>query len=134
MKIKFNAKYLCAFILIFIAEVIIAVFATDNFIRSHLGDVLVVVLIYCFIKIFIRNKIKLLWLYIFFFATLVEVGQYFHLVDLLGLGEYRFARIILGTTFDIWDIVCYFVGCVGIWLFERFKAGLQKRNKEQGVI
>ena len=118
MDIKFNSKYFFAFVIVFVVELLIALFIRDNFIRGHVGDVLVVVLIYCFIKAFVRNEIKLLWLYIFIFATIVEIGQYFHLIDLLGLGENQFARIILGTTFDIWDIVCYFIGCVGILLLE----------------
>jgi len=118
LKIKLNIQYLGAFFVIFIIEVLIAVFAKDGFIRDLLGDVLVVVLIYCFVRSFIRNEMRLLPLYIFIFAVLVEVGQYFNLVESLRLGGYLLARIILGTTFDIWDIVCYFVGCAGIWIFE----------------
>jgi len=102
-------------------EAIIAVFIHDNFIRPYLGDVLVVVLIYCFIKAFVRNETKLLPLYIFIFALLVEVGQYFNLAELLGLSEYRIARVIIGATFDIKDIACYMVGCVGLFLFEMIK-------------
>ena len=118
MQIKFNRYFFLACLVIFVIEVVIAIFASDNPIRGSLGDILVVVLIYCFIKSFFANEIKLLWLYIFVFAVLVEIGQYFHLVDLLGLSENRFAAIILGSTFDPWDIVCYFVGCICIWFFE----------------
>ena len=116
-----NIKYLCAFIIILAIEIMIAVFAKDNFIRSYLGDVLVVALIYTFVKTFVRSEIKLLPLYIFIFAVLVEIGQYFHLIELLGLEDYTIARIIIGTTFDVKDILCYFVGCTGIWLFELWK-------------
>ena len=118
MKIQLNIKALIAFVVLFVIEVIIAVFIKNKFIRAYVGDAIVVVLIYCFIKSFIRNEIKLLWLYIFIFAVLVEIGQYFNLVDLIGLGGNKLARIIIGTSFSFWDIVCYFVGCVGIWLFE----------------
>lgn len=41
MKIGFSLKYLCAFIAVFIVEAVIAVFIHDNFIRPHIGDVLV---------------------------------------------------------------------------------------------
>lgn len=119
MKIKLNIKYLCSFLLVLATEIVIAVCAKDNFIRDYIGDVLVVVLIYCFIKSFIGNEIKLLWFYIFIFAALIEIGQYFNLVDLLGLGNNRIARIIFGTVFDIRDIICYFIGCLGIWIFEK---------------
>ena len=118
MKIGLNVKYFSAFIVLFALVIFIAAFVTNTFVRFHLGDVIIVILIYCFIKSFIRNEIKLLWLYIFTFATLVEIGQFFNLVDLLGLSENRLARIIIGATFDIWDIVCFFVGCATIWMFE----------------
>ena len=102
MKIRLDAKYLCAFIAVFIIEAIIAVFIHDNFIRPYLGDVLVVVLIYCFIKTFVRNETNLLPLYIFIFAVLVELGQYFNLAKLLGLSDYKIS--------DMKDIACYLVG------------------------
>lgn len=119
MRIKLDFQYLCAFIVIFIIEAIIAVFIHDNFIRPYLGDILVVVLIYCSIKIFVRTEIKLLPLYIFIFSLIVEVGQYFNLAKLLGLSDYKLAKIIIGSTFDIMDIACYLIGCVGLYLFER---------------
>ena len=121
LKIGLSLKYLCAFFMILAIEVMIALFAVDNFIRVYLGDVLVVVLIYTFVKTFVRSEMKLLPLYIIIFAVLVEIGQYFHFVDWLGLGNYVVARIILGTTFDAKDLVCYFVGCACIALFERIK-------------
>jgi len=60
-------------------------------------------------------------LYIFIFAVLVEVGQYFNLATLLGLSDYKLARIIIGSTFDMKDIACYLVGCVGLFLYETIK-------------
>jgi len=121
VKIRLDIKYLCAFIAVFIIEAIIAVFIHDNFIRPYLGDVLVVVLIYCFIKTFVGNGTKLLPLYIFVFALLVEVGQYFNLAQLLGLSDYKIAGVIIGSTFDIKDIACYLAGCTGLFLYEKMK-------------
>jgi DNA integrity scanning protein DisA with diadenylate cyclase activity len=115
----FNIKYFCAFIIVFAIEALIAVFEINHFIRAYLGDVFVVILIYTFIKTFVKIEIKWLALYIFIFAVLVEIGQYFHFVELLGLGDNKLATTVLGTSFDVKDIVCYFVGCAGIWFFER---------------
>ena len=128
-KTGFNLKYLCAFLIVLAIEVTIALCAVNNFIRVYLGDVLVVVLIYTFIKIFVRSRMKLLPLYIFLFAVLVEIGQYFHLVDWLGLGDSVLARTVLGTTFDAKDIVCYLVGCVGIQFFEAYSEKPVYRQK-----
>lgn len=116
-------KYLAAFILMFAVEVLIALFVHDGFVRPYLGDVFVVILIYFFVRIFFPEGIRLLPLYIFLFAVAVEVLQYFDFVDMIGLGENRIARVILGTTFSFADIVCYAAGCLlcGIVGFVRRK-------------
>jgi hypothetical protein len=44
------------------------------------------------------------------FAFAVELGQYFDLVTMLGLQHNRLARIIIGTTFDVRDLLAYAVG------------------------
>jgi len=46
------------------------------------------------------------------------IGQYFNLAKLLGLSDYKIARVIIGSTFDMTDIACYLVCCVGLFLFE----------------
>lgn len=117
---KINYKYLSAFAVLFVIETLIAIYA-HGFIREHVGDVLVVVLLYCFIRIFIQEPILLLPLYIFIFATCVEIGQYFEITKILGLVDNKIARIILGATFDVNDIVCYFVGCLGLFGLEWLK-------------
>jgi len=120
VKFGFSFKYLLAFLLLLAAIVLIALFVTGGFIRNHFGDILIVIFIYCFIKTFVRSRHKLLPLYIFVFAAAVEIGQYFGLVYLLGLGHSRLARIVIGTTFDALDILMYFVGCALIYLFDRY--------------
>jgi len=56
-------------------------------------------------------------LYVFIFSVIVEILQYFKIVEILGLQDNRLMSTIIGTSFDIRDILCYFVGCVfcGIW-------------------
>ena len=51
-----------------------------------------------------------------------EVLQYFRIVEVLGLQDNRFMSTIIGTSFDIRDILCYFVGCAlcGIWEYLRY--------------
>lgn len=112
-------KYLLAFIIFFITEVLIAVYVHDDFIRPYVGDILVVVLLYCFIKIFVPYKGKLMPLYIFIFSAFVEILQYFKLVEVLGLQDNRFARIVIGSVFDWKDILCYGVGCILLYWYEK---------------
>ncbi len=110
--IKERLAYLAAFCIVFTAEVCIALFVRDIFIRPYGGDILVTVLICCFMRIFLPCGAKLLPLYVFLFALAVEIGQYFDFVTLLGLGDSQFFRILLGSTFSPADILCYGAGCV----------------------
>jgi len=103
------------------AIVTIAIFVPGGFIRYHFGDILIVMFIYCFVRIYIRNKFKWLPWAIFVFAVAVEIGQYFGLVYILGLGHIQFFRVAIGTTFDPWDIVMYFIGCVIIAIYDHIK-------------
>lgn len=93
-------------------EVLIALFVHDSFIRPYVGDMLVVIVLYTFIRIFIPEKVKFLPSYILCFAVLVEVLQYFRIVELLGLADNRFFSVLIGSVFDIKDIICYAVGCL----------------------
>ena len=113
---QYKIKYFDIFLLFLFAEIFIAIFVKDRFIRPYLGDVLVVVLVYFFIKIFILNKIKFLSIYIFVFAVFVEFLQYINIVDILHLANINFFKILIGTTFDIKDIFCYFLGSTFIYL------------------
>lgn len=111
---KMRIKYLIGFLVLLIIEVLIALYIHDDFIRPYIGDVLVVMVLFCFVGIFIPNGVKLMPLYIFIFAAGVEVLQYFRLVEVLGLENNRFLRILIGSVFDVKDIICYGVGCAVI--------------------
>lgn len=119
--LKFNLKYFSLFLLFFIFEVIIALFVHDNFIRPFVGDILVVILIYFFIKSFVKKIIKLLPLYIFIFALCIEICQYFNLVKILGFENNILVSIVLGSTFDLKDILCYFIGSIVLFIYQIFR-------------
>lgn len=120
--------YLIITLIILFTEVMIALFIHDSFIRPYVGDVLVVAVIYTFIRIFIPEKVKLLPLYIFIFSVLVEIMQYINIVKLLGLEDNKFFSVLVGTTFDVKDIICYGVGCLIIATGNKAYNGLS--NKE----
>ena len=100
----------------FLIDLIIALHVHDRIIRPYIGDMLVVV--YCFVRVFVPRGMKRLPLYVFLFAVCVEVLQYFRLAELLGLQGNTAARIILGSVFDWKDIACYGAGCLLIQIFE----------------
>lgn len=103
--------FIATFILLFI-EVLIALYVHDDFVRPYVGDVLVVIVIYAFVRILIPEKVKLLPLWIFIFAVAVEILQWFRIVDILGFTDNRFFSVLIGGVFDVKDIFCYGVGCI----------------------
>ncbi len=53
--LKFNSRYFVLAVLLFGIEILIAKFAHDQILRQYVGDLLVVILIYCFVKSFLAT-------------------------------------------------------------------------------
>ncbi|WP_434684387.1 DUF2809 domain-containing protein [Pseudanabaena minima] len=117
-RLTFNRKYFYLTVLFFLIEVYIAIFINDQLIRPFIGDVLVVILIYCFIKSFWKVHSQVAAISVFGFACAIEGLQYLKFVDRLGLAENKVLATILGTTFDWKDILAYALGTVIILVWE----------------
>ena len=120
MTLCFDKKYFFLTLFLFAVEVCIALFAKDSFIRPFVGDVLVVILIYCFFRIFLKIDYRKIAFGVFLLACLIEILQYFDYVALLHLENYRVISIILGRTFEWIDFLAYFTGFLFIILIENF--------------
>lgn len=120
-KSQIRKRYFIIFTILFLTEIFIALFLHDKIIRPYVGDILVVILIYTFLRIFIPSGLKYLVWYVFLFAAFVELLQYFNIGRLLGLYDNRVAMIIIGSTFDVKDLLCYLAGCLIVWFVERHK-------------
>ena len=110
--------YLIATVLLIAIEVLIALYVHDSFVRPYVGDVLVVIVLYTFVRIFLPDGCRLLPLWVFLFAACVEGLQAIHITEKLGLADNRFAGVLIGGTFDIHDILCYAIGCVAVFITE----------------
>lgn len=112
--LTFQPRYAGLAVLLLAVEVAIARYIHTGLIRSFMGDVLVVVLVFVALRACIKSPAKCLALMAFAFACCIEVLQAFHLVDLLGLHAqtplHKVLRIALGATFDMWDFVAYACG------------------------
>lgn len=104
--------YALASFIILVIEILIALFVDDAFIRPFGGDILVVILIACIVRIFSPNGTLLLSLWVFIFAVAVEFAQYLDIVSLLGLGDIPFFVTLIGNSFSFIDIICYAAGCL----------------------
>ena len=111
-------KYLYAFLILLLIETMIALFVNDTIIRPYIGDVLVIILMYTFIRGVTKQFIKYLPIYLFVFASSVELAQYYHIINLLHLQDCRVISIIIGNSFDIKDILCYLIGTVVLIIWE----------------
>jgi hypothetical protein len=108
--LTFNKKYFGLAVLIFFTEVLIALFVHDHFVRPYVGDVLVVILIYCFTKAFIHVPVFILATGVLVFAFTIEFLQYINIVEILGLENSRIARTVIGTSFAWIDLLAYVAG------------------------
>ena len=111
-KTKKRLIYALVSLIIFVIEILIALFVDDKFIRPFGGDILVVILIACIVRIFLPSGSPLLSLWVFLFAVAVEFAQYFNIVALLGLSDIPFFVTLIGHSFSFIDIICYAAGCL----------------------
>ena len=118
---RFNVTYFLVFILLLIIEILIALFVHDTIIRPYIGDLLVVILIYAFIKTFVATPPLQTAAAVLAFAFTIELLQYFNIVNHLGLQHSKWARLIIGTSFSWHDLLVYTAGFALIVLAESRK-------------
>lgn len=119
--IHFSRAYFAWAVILFITEVLIAIYLKHGFIRAYVGDVLVVILIYCFIKAFFRLPVLPVAIGVLLFAFTIETLQYFNIVDKIGLSHSRLAVIVIGNSFSWGDMLTYIIGIVIVLLAEKIK-------------
>jgi hypothetical protein len=118
MKRYISTKHILITSILFITEIAIAYFHFNPFIRGFLGDVLVMLLLYSFLKIFIKNNVFNIAISVLGFAFLVELLQFLKLSEILKIKS-KIILTVLGSVFDVWDLVAYFIGFLLILLIEK---------------
>lgn len=128
MKFRFSLKYFVLTILIFLVEVVIATKLEHIFfVRAYLGDVIVVTLLYTFVKSFFKINDQKLIPGILMFSCLIEFAQYFNIAEKLGFQPGSLMYIVIGNSFSWIDILCYAAGCLLLFLFVKIN------NQEESV-
>ena len=122
--LQFNWRYFLIATLLFIVEVLIAVFVLDQFIRPYVGDFLVVILVYCFVKSFLNTPLLPTAIAVLVFSFAIEALQCLDIVNKIGLGHSSFAKTVIGTSFEWLDLIAYTLGIAFVMYVEnsRFKA------------
>lgn len=98
-----------------ICLIIVKVFRYSGFIRGFLGDVFFMGLMFYSLKaIYDFNKDKLL-LNLLFLAYIVEISQYFKILEYFNLSNNAFLKLLFGATFDVMDLIAYTIGTFLVW-------------------
>uniref|UniRef100_UPI00404883A7 ribosomal maturation YjgA family protein n=1 Tax=Mariniflexile sp. TaxID=1979402 RepID=UPI00404883A7 len=118
MTLQFNKAYAIIFIAILAIEILIATFLTHGFIRYTFGYYLVVILLYCFIKGFLKVSSIKIAIGVLLFAYGIVFLQLINLLDMLDLNNNHLAKPILGSTFNISDLVAYTLGIMTVLIME----------------
>ena len=125
---KKRLTYTTVFAVLFLLEILIALFVHDHVIRPYIGDLLVTVLLCCLCRAVIPGRLKLLPVYVFLFAAFVEFCQYIDVVKLLGLENNALLSTLIGRTFSVSDLFCYALGCLVFWVGEYTASSLLSRR------
>lgn len=125
---RLNPTFLILTILLFFIKVLIALYVHESIVRPYIGDLQVVILIYCFIQSFFDFPVFKTAIGVLLFSYIIEILQYLKLVDLLGLQNSKAANIIMGNSFEWIDIVAYTGGFATIVLAEKITASRKQKE------
>ena len=88
-----------------------------DFVRASIGDLLVIALIYFFLRGVFFTPAFATAAFSVLFGFVVEGLQFFHIADLLGLQKGEVLYIVIGNTFQLGDFVMYVIGgSLAYWL------------------
>jgi hypothetical protein len=124
--LTFKKNYFLLAVLLFIVEVLIAVYVRDSIIRPYGGDFLVVIA-----RAFWNAPVRTVAVSVLIFSYIIEFLQYVKFVKLLGLGKSKIANIVLGNSFAWSDIVAYTLGIATVLFVERV-ISQNSRDKKKG--
>ena len=106
---------------VFLVEVAIALWVHDDLIRPHGGDALAVILVYLALRAVTPTGPRSGAAIALAIAFAVEAAQWIGLAALLGLRRHGVGETMLGSNFDLADLVAYCCGGTAILLVEAIR-------------
>ena len=100
--------------MLFCIESCIVYFLKSGFIRHTFGDYLIVFMVYCLLKSFINLKPGYTAIVVLFITFIIEFLQLTPFLEFLNLQDNTYAKLILGSTFHISDLIAYLFGVITI--------------------
>lgn len=114
---SFNNKAFFITLFLLSAEIAIALFLKDGFIRHTFGDYLVVILLYFLLRSFLNISKNILAIITLLIAFIVEFIQLTPFLKVLKLDNHTLANLIFGNTFSVSDLLAYTLGYLTILFF-----------------
>ncbi|PKA83604.1 uncharacterized protein DUF2809 [Ulvibacter sp. MAR_2010_11] len=121
----FRKKYAVITIILLLVEIAIALFHFHPIVRGFLGDVLVVILLYTFLRTFLLISPVKIALGALLFAFTIEFVQILNPVEFFEIHS-KILQTVIGSSFDPWDLVAYSIGFVFILLLEKIRCDVNK--------
>jgi hypothetical protein len=113
--------YSLSVVLIFIIEIAIAIGLIGGiFVRESIGDLLVIMLIYAFLRAAFSRDPRYTAGVAIAIGFVAEAVQYIHLAALLGLQQDSVLYIIIGDTFSASDLLMYAIGGLLAYIIDQY--------------
>jgi hypothetical protein len=116
--LTFKPGFFVVGFVLFVIEVLIALYVRDSIVRPYVGDFLVVIMIYCFVRAFLKAAPWKIGVGVLLFSFTIETLQYFNIVDRLGLSNNPILKTVIGYGFEWLDILAYTLGIAMILTLE----------------
>jgi hypothetical protein len=114
--------YALAALVVFLIEAAIALWVHDGLIRPHGGDALAVVLVYLGLRAVTPVGPKSGAAIALTIAFAVEAAQWIGLAAMLGLRPHTIGETMLGSSFDVGDLIAYCLGALAVLAGETMRA------------
>jgi DNA integrity scanning protein DisA with diadenylate cyclase activity len=121
----FKGTYFITFVSLLLIEVSIALWSGHPFIRGFIGDVVVVLLLYTFLKSFLSIASEWIATGVLILAFGIEFLQYFKITEILKI-THPALKVMIGSVFDPCDLLAYTTGFCLILLAELLLKSLIK--------
>lgn len=115
---KHMKKYSIIFLLLLVTEIAIGLFHFHKWIRYYLGDLLIIPLLYCLVRMTTTLSKKISVAFVLLIAFASEISQFFKLNEFLNITN-KVLLLLIGNSYDIKDIIAYILGVIPIYLIEK---------------
>jgi len=113
-----RAIYFLIFLFLLGVEIAIAKYLKTGFIRANLGDLLVVIVLYCLLMSTLKPSVKTGLVLTLAIAFTIELLQLIDLTRFFPQEYKQLATLILGSHFSWLDLLMYVLGIVCVWITE----------------